>query len=76
MNYHSLFYFKKVAELQHLTKAAEELYVAQPSLSCDFSNTGDPTTFELNMDLMVDSDGNLMDLIFDDELESDEPENP
>ena len=50
--------------------------VAQPSLSCDFSNTGDPTTFELNMDLMVDAEGNLMDLIFDDELESEEPENP
>ncbi len=30
---HSLIYFKKVAELQHLTRAAEELRVAQPSLS-------------------------------------------
>jgi len=30
---HSLSYFKLVAERQHLTKAAEELRVAQPSLS-------------------------------------------
>lgn len=30
---HALSYFKLVAELQHLTKAAEELRVAQPSLS-------------------------------------------
>ena len=41
MNYHSLFYFKKVAELQHLTKAAEELYVAQPSLSRSISSLED-----------------------------------
>lgn len=33
MDLHSLIYFKKVAELQHLTRAAEELRVAQPSLS-------------------------------------------
>ena len=33
MDLHSLLYFKKVAELQHLTRAAEELRVAQPSLS-------------------------------------------
>ena len=30
---HSLSYFKLVAELEHLTRAAEELRVAQPSLS-------------------------------------------
>lgn len=30
---HALSYFKLVAELQHLTKAAEQLRVAQPSLS-------------------------------------------
>lgn len=33
MDFHSLIYFKKVAELQHITRAAEELHVAQPSLS-------------------------------------------
>lgn len=33
MNIRSLIYFKKVAELQHITRAAEELHVAQPSLS-------------------------------------------
>lgn len=33
MDLHSLIYFKKVAERQHLTRAAEELRVAQPSLS-------------------------------------------
>lgn len=33
MDIHSLLYFKKVAELQHITRAARELHVAQPSLS-------------------------------------------
>ncbi len=33
MDIHSLKYFKKVADLQHITRAAEELHVAQPSLS-------------------------------------------
>ena len=33
MDIHALTYFKKVAELQHFTRAAEELRVAQPSLS-------------------------------------------
>lgn len=33
MDIHTLTYFKRVAELQHITRAAEELRVAQPSLS-------------------------------------------
>lgn len=33
MDIHSLTYFKKVAELQHITQASEELHIAQPSLS-------------------------------------------
>lgn len=33
MNLQQLYYFLKVAELQHYTKAAKELYIAQPSLS-------------------------------------------
>lgn len=28
-----LIYFQKVAQLEHLTKAAQELYISQPSLS-------------------------------------------
>ncbi|WP_349671038.1 LysR family transcriptional regulator [Lacrimispora sp.] len=33
MNLPQLYYFIKLAELQHYTKAAKELYIAQPSLS-------------------------------------------
>lgn len=33
MDIHELTYFKKVAELQHMTRAAQELRVAQPALS-------------------------------------------
>ncbi len=33
MNLSQLYYFKKLAELQHYTKAAKELYITQPSLS-------------------------------------------
>ncbi|MCR5229022.1 MAG: LysR family transcriptional regulator [Solobacterium sp.] len=38
MDLHSLEYFRKVAELEHVTKAAEQLHVAQPSLSRTISN--------------------------------------
>lgn len=37
MDLHSLYYFKKVAELQHITHASEVLHVAQPSLSRSIS---------------------------------------
>lgn len=33
LNFATLSYFQKAAELEHLTKAAGELYIAQPSLS-------------------------------------------
>ena len=33
MNYQSLIYFKRVAELQHYTRAAKALYMTQPALS-------------------------------------------
>lgn len=33
MNLNQLYYFKKVAELKHFTKAAQELHISQPSLS-------------------------------------------
>ena len=41
MDIHSLTYFKKVAELQHITRASEELHVAQPSLSRTISRLED-----------------------------------
>ncbi len=33
MNLSQLYYFRKLAELQHYTKAAKELYISQPALS-------------------------------------------
>lgn len=33
MNLSQLYYFKKLAQLQHYTRAAKELYITQPSLS-------------------------------------------
>ncbi len=33
MNLSQLYYFRKLAELQHYTQAAQELYITQPSLS-------------------------------------------
>ena len=33
MNLSQLYYFKKLAEVQHYTKAAKALYITQPSLS-------------------------------------------
>lgn len=37
MNLNQLYYFKKVAELKHFTKAAQELHISQPSLSYSIS---------------------------------------
>lgn len=33
MTLDQLYYFKKIAELQHFTKAATELFISQPSLT-------------------------------------------
>lgn len=33
MNLSQLYYFRKLSELQHYTKAAKELYITQPALS-------------------------------------------
>ena len=33
MNFLQLSYFKKVAELEHISQAANELYISQPALS-------------------------------------------
>ncbi|MBE7721818.1 LysR family transcriptional regulator [Lacrimispora indolis] len=38
MDLQSLLYFKKIAELEHFTKAANELHIAQPSLSRTINN--------------------------------------
>lgn len=38
MTLDQLYYFKKLAELQHFTKAATELYISQPSLSRSIHN--------------------------------------
>lgn len=37
MNLSQLYYFRKLAQLQHYTKAAKELYITQPSLSDSIS---------------------------------------
>jgi len=38
MNLSQLYYFRKLAELEHYGKASEELYITQPSLSNSISN--------------------------------------
>lgn len=38
MNLSQLYYFRKLAQLQHYTKAAKELYIPQPSLSDSISS--------------------------------------
>lgn len=38
MNLPQLYYFRKLAQLQHYTKAAKELYITQPSLSDSISS--------------------------------------
>lgn len=38
MNLSQLYYFKKLAELQHYTKAAKELFITQPTLSNSISS--------------------------------------
>ena len=40
-------YFKKTAELEHITKAAQELHVAQPSLSRTISMLEDELKVKL-----------------------------
>ena len=38
MTLDQLYYFRKLAELQHFSKAAAELYISQPSLSYSIKN--------------------------------------
>ena len=47
MDFHKLEYFKAVADLQHVTKAAEMLHVAQPSVSRSLSNLEEELGVEL-----------------------------
>lgn len=37
MNLNQLYYFKKIAEVRHFTKASQELHISQPSLSYSIS---------------------------------------
>lgn len=41
MNLSQLYYFRKLAELQHYTQASQELYITQPSLSGAIANLED-----------------------------------
>lgn len=47
MNLNQLYYFKKLAELQHFTLAAKELYITQPSLSGSISSLEEELGIEL-----------------------------
>ena len=38
MNLSQLYYFRKLAELQHYTKSAKELFITQPTLSGSISS--------------------------------------
>ena len=38
MNLSQLYYFRKLAELQHYTRAAKELFITQPTLSGSISS--------------------------------------
>lgn len=55
MNLSHLSYFKKLAEVQHFTKAAEELYIAQPTLSIAMNRLEE----ELGAPLFVRSHGKV-----------------
>ena len=41
MNLQQLYYFRKLAEVQHYTKAAKALYITQPSLSDSIASLED-----------------------------------
>jgi DNA-binding transcriptional LysR family regulator len=47
MNLNQLYYFKKLAQLQHFTQAAKELYITQPSLSGSISSLEEELGVEL-----------------------------
>jgi len=47
MNLNQLYYFKKLAQLQHFTQAAKELYITQPTLSGSISTLEEELGIEL-----------------------------
>ncbi|OBR92864.1 MULTISPECIES: LysR family transcriptional regulator [Clostridium] len=47
MNLNQLYYFRKLAQLQHFTHAAKELYITQPSLSGAISSLEEELGIEL-----------------------------
>ena len=47
MNLSQLYYFKRLAELQHYTKAAQELNITQPSLSGAIHSLEDELCFDV-----------------------------
>ncbi|WP_241428017.1 LysR family transcriptional regulator [Clostridium saccharobutylicum] len=47
MNLNQLYYFKKLAQLQHFTQAAKELYITQPTLSGSISSLEEELGVEL-----------------------------
>lgn len=68
-------YFTAYAETKNKTEAGEDaLYrmvaykcAPQTDFSIEFSNTGDPASITVTCDLMVDEDGNVLDMILCDE---------
>ena len=56
MNLSQLYYFKRLAELQHYTKAAQELSITQPSLSGAIHSLED----ELGVDLFHKKGRNIV----------------
>ncbi|MCB6993515.1 LysR family transcriptional regulator [bacterium 210820-DFI.6.37] len=55
MTLSQLYYFRKLAQLEHYTKAAQELYISQPSLSASISSLED----ELKVKLFQKSGRNI-----------------
>ncbi len=47
MNLSHLYYFRKLAQLEHYTKASKELYISQPSLSASISAMEDELSVKL-----------------------------
>lgn len=55
MTLSQLYYFRKLAQLEHYTKAAQELYISQPSLSASIASLEE----ELNVKLFQKSGRNV-----------------
>lgn len=53
MNLNQLYYFQKVAQLQHYHQAAKELNISQPSLSRSIANLEDELGVSLFQKMVV-----------------------